>query len=91
MIENSFTGLWRGPRLDVRRQHAPKEPRPATRELPSLRLKAECENVLVLIRLLLNLANLLRYLLQAVLVLVVLVLKLCAQSVTVSPHDSPRG
>lgn len=47
------------------------------------------ENILVLIRLLLDLANLLRYLLETVLVTIVLILKLCAQLVTASPHDSP--
>lgn len=45
----------------------------------------------MLIGLLLDLANLLRYLLEAVLVTIVLVLKLCAQLITASPHDSPPG
>ncbi len=44
----------------------------------------------MLIRLLLNLANLLRYLLETVLVLVVPVLKLCAQLATASPIAAPQ-
>lgn len=47
-------------------------------EEPFPMLMVEGENILVLIRLLLNLPDLLRYLLEAVLVAIVLVLKVCA-------------